>query len=225
MLNRKISTPIAIGIILILAVVVGMIDYWQYIKIRDFKLEMTESKILEKEKKEDETANWQVHDWQVYHNEEYGFEFKYPDDWVYFEEEEKHKEVRDKIGWVYYVRLRPKGKEYFYEGTEEYPVNIRVLNKLDKFDDDFRDSYSQEEKIDFFIDNNNTIPATKFITKMGKDIAWELTVTGESNNLGYFFEFFNPIYVLSDGAEENYLLGVFDKILSSFKFLGSEEIE
>jgi len=217
MLNRKISTPIAISVILILAVVVGIIDYWQYIKIRDFEFEMTESKIPEKEKKEDGIVNW-----QVYRNEEYGFEFKYPDDWVYFEEEEKHEELLNKFGWVYYVNLRPKDKKYSYEGTEEYPVNIRILDKLDKFDDNFRNSYSQEEKIDFAI--NNIIPATKFITKMGKDTAWELTVTEESNNLGYYFEFFNPIYVLSDGAEENYLLEVFDKILSTFRFLDSEEI-
>jgi len=101
MLNRKISTPIAISVILILAVVVGIIDYWQYIKIRDFEFEMTESKIPEKEKKEDEIVNW-----QVYRNEEYGFEFKYPDDWVYFEEEEKHEELLNKFGWVYYVNLR-----------------------------------------------------------------------------------------------------------------------
>ena len=49
---RKISTPIAISIILILAITVGIIDYWQYIKIRDFDLEMTELKIPENKEEE-----------------------------------------------------------------------------------------------------------------------------------------------------------------------------
>lgn len=203
MLNRKISTPIAISVILILAVVVGAIDYWQYIKIQNLEFEMTELKIPEKKKNQNEIANWQVH-----YNKEYGFEFKYPNDWVYFEEEEKHEKVRNDFGWVYYVKLRPKDKEYSYEGTEEYPVNIRILNKnkWDKIDGD----------IDLIINN---IPATKFITKMGENTAWELTVTRESNNLGYYFEFFNPIYVLSKDIEQDNLLEIFDEVFSSFKFI------
>jgi len=155
------------------------------------------------EKSQDETA-----DWKIYRNEEYGFEFGHPANWIYFEKEEKNEEVRNNLGWVYYIKLKPKDKEYFYEGAEEYPVNIRILNKnkWDKIDGD----------IDLIIDN---IPATKFITKMGEYTAWELTATQEPNSKDYYFEFFNPIYVLSNDTELDNLLEIFDKIFSSFKFL------
>ena len=48
-LNKGISTPIAIGIILVLAIIVGAVDYWQFSEIKDLKVAVTEFKIPEKE--------------------------------------------------------------------------------------------------------------------------------------------------------------------------------
>jgi len=71
-MNKKISTPIAIGIILILSILVGCFTFWQYSKTqKELSYPLPEIKIQEKI---DETANW-----KTYSNTEYGVEFKYPE--------------------------------------------------------------------------------------------------------------------------------------------------
>lgn len=49
-MNRIISTPIAIGIILILAIVVGLMDYWQYSEIKEIEKGLREANITRIEK-------------------------------------------------------------------------------------------------------------------------------------------------------------------------------
>jgi hypothetical protein len=63
--NKRISTPLAISIIIIVAILGGGMIYWQSLNIpeRDFEKGSIE---------EDETA-----DWKTYINQEYGFEMKY----------------------------------------------------------------------------------------------------------------------------------------------------
>ncbi|MFH1657236.1 MAG: hypothetical protein ABH919_02105 [bacterium] len=63
-LNKGISTPIAIAVILLLAIIVGGIMLWQYSEIEKAGLIELESS------EENETANW-----KTYRNEEYGFEY------------------------------------------------------------------------------------------------------------------------------------------------------
>ncbi len=53
MLNKTISTPIALTIILILATIVGVVDYWQYTEIQNIQLEAAELKIPEKKEIEE----------------------------------------------------------------------------------------------------------------------------------------------------------------------------
>jgi len=66
-MNKKISFPIAIIIILVCAISVAGLAAWQYLEIPKGE-EISEGAALE-----DETA-----DWKTYRNEEYGFEIKYP---------------------------------------------------------------------------------------------------------------------------------------------------
>jgi hypothetical protein len=73
-LKKGISTPLGIGIILILSILVLGITYWQYSALQ----KETELPKIELPKKEDETA-----DWKTYRNEGYGFEVKYPKDWTH----------------------------------------------------------------------------------------------------------------------------------------------
>ena len=79
-LNRGISTPIAIAIILLLAVSVGGITLWQYSEMQSEKIKPVALKSFEK----DETA-----DWKIYLNEEYGFEVEYPSEWIIIKEAEE----------------------------------------------------------------------------------------------------------------------------------------
>ena len=76
-MNKKISTPIAIGIILVLAILVGGFTLWQYGEIDKEESNIPEAQLPEKEEVKDETDGW-----QTYRNEEYGFEVKYPKEWV-----------------------------------------------------------------------------------------------------------------------------------------------
>jgi len=71
-MNKKISFPIAIIIIIVCAVLVGGIVIWQYFGMPKGEEEISKGEVLE-ELPEDETA-----DWKVYRNKEYGFEVKYP---------------------------------------------------------------------------------------------------------------------------------------------------
>ena len=77
---KKISFPIAITIIIVLAVLVSGLIFWQLLEISEEK--GTVETILE-----DETA-----DWKTYRNEEIGVEFKYPTVFKYSSEN-----VNDKV--------------------------------------------------------------------------------------------------------------------------------
>lgn len=74
-LNRGVSTPIAITIIVVLAIILvgGVLayQYWWLPKEEVKPLEIEKQTIIPK----DQTANW-----KTYRNEEYGFEIKYPKD-------------------------------------------------------------------------------------------------------------------------------------------------
>ena len=75
-MNKKISTPIAFSIIIILSVVVGIVDYWLYSEIQNLKLTVSELKIPEKKEIQEESNGW-----NVYANKEYGFTIDYPKEW------------------------------------------------------------------------------------------------------------------------------------------------
>ena len=71
-------------IVVVLAVVVGGILAWQWLRIKEeirpLEVKMPEEKTPE-EIVEDETANW-----KTYRNEELGFEVKYPQQWTFKEQ-------------------------------------------------------------------------------------------------------------------------------------------
>jgi len=74
-LNKKISTLLAIIIIILCAVLAGGITVYQYYGIPKEEGETPEEKVSK-----DETA-----DWKTYRNGEYGYEIKYPEDWTFKE--------------------------------------------------------------------------------------------------------------------------------------------
>jgi len=71
-MNRKIPTTIAISIVLISAILAGGFIYWRYFSFQQ-ELSSQSDMVFPEKKTIDETANW-----QIYSNEEYGFEVKYP---------------------------------------------------------------------------------------------------------------------------------------------------
>lgn len=77
-MNKKISFPIALIIIVVLATLVGGLAIWQYSWAP--KIEISEFEPAEKIQPENETANW-----KTYINEEHGYEIKYPESWFVYE--------------------------------------------------------------------------------------------------------------------------------------------
>ena len=71
-MNKAISTPIAITII-ICAVLVGGLIVWQYLEMPKEVEKIPEEKTPEEVLLEDETT-----DWKTYKDEKYGFELRYP---------------------------------------------------------------------------------------------------------------------------------------------------
>ncbi len=111
-LNQKISTPLAISIIVILAaILVGGIFIYQY---RLPKEEITET---------DETANW-----KTYRNEELGIEFKYPSNWENLFLTREKNDILDWPGNVFTYQ-DPQNIFYFFIYSEDFiPFELTILN-------------------------------------------------------------------------------------------------
>lgn len=82
-LNRGISAPIAIGIIFILTILVAGFTCWQYEEIREEEYNVLEVQIPEKRETAGSSSEFlTTESWNIYRNEEYGFEIRYPKDWT-----------------------------------------------------------------------------------------------------------------------------------------------
>ena len=135
-MNKKVSTPIAISIIVLCAFLAGLILIGKYGFFPEKETHLSKpSEKTEEVVTEDETT-----DWKTYRNEEYGFEIKYPKDW---------KERKVHLGGVelgifnelYYYSLlirwvdnpnRLKSKEYskwwlekFREASPPFPISYK----------------------------------------------------------------------------------------------------
>lgn len=125
-MNKKISFPIAIIIIVLCAIVVGGIAVWQYLRAPEGeeRLEGTP---------EDETA-----DWKVYRNKEYGFEIKYPKPWY------NHGTEND-IFFLLYPTIPP-----IEEATEDYKcqVSISMLYIKQDYLNQIKEQYGKEDALD-----------------------------------------------------------------------------
>ena len=118
--NKGISTPIAIAIILLLAVSVGAIMLWQYSEMQEEETELSGTEILEEAEEAKTGENIEafvsgeneaeIADWKIYRNEEYRFEIKYPQEWTIKEQNTESPELK------------------FYRLDIFYPENITEAN-------------------------------------------------------------------------------------------------
>lgn len=107
-LNRGISTPIAILVIMVVAVIGGWLVLWQCSEMERETANITEtqfSKINTTTSTKDivPTADTKIDtsDWKIYRNEEYGFELKYPSDAKFLPSYEHKSEYKYWWGFAY----------------------------------------------------------------------------------------------------------------------------
>jgi len=123
-LNKGISTPLAIIIIIVLSIFLIGIIFWLTPK--------EETTISEIENLKNKTSNW-----ETYRNEEYGFLIKYPADWT-FEERE------DEEGKSFSFKTTKKDKmNVYYDNLFSIFVKETAYTSIQKwFDDTYKDRES-----------------------------------------------------------------------------------
>ena len=219
MLNKKIASEIAIGIILLVAIIIGAIFWWQGKSI-------SQQPIVNNNKSVKPVVNQMVVDeiagWQTYANAKYGFEFKYPKDW-------KANIASDGVaencnnGKTSCSNLEPEKQKAGgnleggdYSCTDS--INFGIIKNEKKLQ--VRDFLSEEYGWDkeSGIIKNNDIQETKF----GNGFAYRfMEISGfdgsEYSNFWVTLDdgnFFNMVGIHLD-ADEN---KIFNQIISTFKF-------
>ncbi len=155
----------------------------------------------------DETA-----DWQVYTNQEFGFEVKYPGNWRY--SEEKSSLLPLSVGFI------PEGQDMGYEGLfGMFPIFIHVNQSPSD-----RDVLDQEEILINGID----------ALKISSHYDWMINFP-EPNSAGYYYSIFeSKTGILCDvnkdeencevedyGRSEDETSKIFNQMLSTFKFINN----
>ena len=194
-LNKGISTPIGIFIIVLVAVIAGGVMVWQSGRLLE-----EEVKVLEEKEKiktaGNETTNLSgdevLRDWKTYRNEKYGFEFKYPqnEDFIIFPPEYESILFNGRTSfWEFRLRIWDNPKIL---SLAEYLINVHYIIKIDP---------SSKEKILSML-NKEKIGDIEYFGGIWGYPA-EFTLRDQ-----YIFEF------LSNHYEEE-----FDQMLSTFRFL------
>jgi len=224
-LNKGISTPIAIGIILILVIIVGSFTYWQYDKIEKERNDLPELEFPEK--KLDETAGW-----KVYRTEEdyfdAGYEINYPSDY----------NVDNSIPWSpSFIKETQDGIVSFSIALNSYgDIGIRsdICTYQEKkievsaFGEFYPNMRGFIEGHEINEENCSKLPNEYFIHKffcLNKDL--EL-ISPESCNqisgnlyLQFYLSCEGKEYTGKEGRQE--CEGLFNDFVSTFKFIEEEE--
>ena len=197
-------------IIVSAVVVVGLVSWAAY---RAFVSTPTESPteeeeinslpVVEENAPADETAN-ETADWQIYRNEEYGFEMRYPGDW-----REQQTTRINRLELI--TEFLPEGGDPAYAFGDHLTVSI----------EENKEKLTLEELIESFKKNLNYIYGnekygkldghTSFegkVINMGQSILYQVLVIKDNNIFNISYEYF---------YEES--LERFNQILSTFKFI------
>ncbi len=188
------KTYLATLIILALATAaVGGIDLWQ-----TFQEQSQPEKTEEKDTSKDMQKVEGTEDWKTYRSEEFGFEIKYPEGW---EVEER----RETPPW--WVTLKPTKNSRSH--LQISPLSMGGMNPLND------GSVPKEETV--FAGRQavkHTVTAEKVDPEFRGDYYFAVRIRELS---GTVWESENGIFYLVDKDDER-LRGVFDQILSTFKF-------
>ncbi|MGB0757204.1 MAG: PsbP-related protein [Patescibacteria group bacterium] len=189
-MNKKI---LIYAIIILVIFAAGSAGYVWYVG-NSGQLSEQQSTTQTQDDKELITSDIDTSDWQTYRNEEYGFEFKYPEGW----------EIgRNNPG---IIRFYETEKRRYLEGTETYSLSVAVYE------------YDTESLQKIWVQTwkgNRKVYQDSFDVKIGELNALRGSTTGGLETLinrnGYTLNF-------AVAAIEDDLLAVYDRILLTLNF-------
>lgn len=177
---------------------------WKINKELEKTIQEISQQLIIKHKTEALTPEIDTSQWKVYKNEKYGFEFKYPKEWIIKSYNSNHTYVLFSEQW------RGKFKHPFIE------INIKPNPKKLTI----REFYNGTNDINLFTRSNNKY----FTGKLGEKIYYKfipyVTFAGEVIVIIPLEEVFLEVIDNGSAFQEN---GIFEAILSSFKFFYSED--
>ena len=197
-------------IVVVLAVIAGG-AIWGYLRMTEEEFKISPVDIPEKVT-EDETADLvpsEVEGWQVYRNEEYGFEFKHPKDWTIKEATiEEAEEIIKQI-----LLLSPEDRTYMFGGWgDRRPIGIIVSEGSIE---EYRKIYSEQKNTAIIKVNNYS--AIREIRPYGE--IFYIIKNPKKDMMVTFKNWIEVIEGLLEPSEKQELEKIFNQMLSTFRFL------
>ena len=181
-LDKKSFSILSIAIIIIAAVWVGGITIYQS--------KLLKEQIETKWRIEDETVNW-----NVYRNEDYDFEIKYPRNWEFIEVQEQRIKNPEKI-MKGIIGFGPRGKDYYYKEYIIKPVTIGIS----------RGQFAEVLNLQFPSTYENEIGEILYWFKNPKKENLKVVITDETG------------FIVEDATERKELKAIIKRMISTFRF-------
>ncbi len=215
-LDKRISTPVGILIIILVAILAGGIMAWQYLELQKEEAKMQEIKVPNEEVKDETTS------WKTYSNEEYGFEVRYPHDWELEDwkiDQDKHLfELSEGIcegepcTFLYAC-------EFGISISEERPFEVEEQFVGQTIPGPYAPAVILKDKEEFSI--REKLSATKFYNS--EFPGTEIYFLKEKNNKGHYFKISTVVWEAGSHdpvvAKEHKCGEIFNQMLSNFRFI------